>query len=356
LLNNMNIKEFEQSDWIQVWAGEWRILSCSHWGDQYTKEIKFGGRIFLKQAILFVKEGKSACWWRQQDRDALGNYLSDEVRKDNHRAVEVCKALKKETKGILKFINRYQGKEIGLEKYKEYWDRLLKYYVSHINVKYVVDYLPPELLEKLLSHFEEARVYAEPVFKRTEEFLTAFAINIGRKSGLPVELTLSLTKNEMYRYLDSGTLPTKEMLEERNKDVALLFNMKTSAFVVGIEVKTIESVVFKQTDDSIIKGTTAYKGKAIGRVRIILDPAKADHFTDGDILVTGMTRPEYLSIIKKCAAFVTDAGGILSHAAIVARELKKPCIIGTQVATKVLKDGDLVEVDADNGIVKIIKK
>jgi pyruvate,water dikinase len=56
--------------------------------------------------------------------------------------------------------------------------------------------------------------------------------------------------------------------------------------------------------------------------------------------------------MEKAAAFVTDAGGILSHAAITAREMKKPCIIGTKVATKVFNDGDMVEVDAESGIIK----
>jgi pyruvate,water dikinase len=60
--------------------------------------------------------------------------------------------------------------------------------------------------------------------------------------------------------------------------------------------------------------------------------------------------------MKKAIAFITDEGGITCHAAIIARELKKPCIIGTKIATKVLKDGDLVEVDANKGVVKIIKK
>ncbi|MFH0852840.1 MAG: PEP-utilizing enzyme [bacterium] len=59
------------------------------------------------------------------------------------------------------------------------------------------------------------------------------------------------------------------------------------------------------------------------------DPAKANNFQEGDILVTGMTRPELISPMKKPAAFITDAGGPLFHAAIVARELKKPCFIGT---------------------------
>ncbi|MEK6882791.1 MAG: PEP-utilizing enzyme, partial [Nanoarchaeota archaeon] len=58
----------------------------------------------------------------------------------------------------------------------------------------------------------------------------------------------------------------------------------------------------------------------------------------------------------KAAAFVTNDGGVTCHAAIMARELKKPCIIGTNIATKALKDGDLIEVDANNGRVIILKK
>jgi pyruvate,water dikinase len=68
-----------------------------------------------------------------------------------------------------------------------------------------------------------------------------------------------------------------------------------------------------------------------------------------------MTRPEFVPLMKKAIAIVTDEGGITCHAAIVSRELKKPCIIGTKVATQVLKDGDMVEVDANSGIVRILK-
>jgi len=81
-----------------------------------------------------------------------------------------------------------------------------------------------------------------------------------------------------------------------------------------------------------------------------------DKLKQGDILVTTMTTPDFLFIMKKAAGFITDEGGITCHAAIVSRELKIPCIIGTKIATKVLKDGDLVEVDAKKGIVRIIKR
>ena len=81
-----------------------------------------------------------------------------------------------------------------------------------------------------------------------------------------------------------------------------------------------------------------------------------DEMKKGNILVAGQTRPFLMSAIKKAGGIITDEGGITSHAAIISRELDIPCIIGTKIATKVLKDGDSVEVDADKGIVKILKK
>ncbi len=104
-----------------------------------------------------------------------------------------------------------------------------------------------------------------------------------------------------------------------------------------------------------IKGAVAYKGRVKGIVKVVMKVEELDKVKNGDILVTFMTAPSHISAMKKAAAFVTDEGGITCHAAIVAREMKKPCIIGTKIATKVLKDGDMVEVDANKGIVKILK-
>ena len=91
-------------------------------------------------------------------------------------------------------------------------------------------------------------------------------------------------------------------------------------------------------------------------VRIIKNRDDFTKMKPGDILVASMTTTNMMPIIKKAVAIITDEGGITCHAAIIARELKKPCIIGTKIATKVLKDGDMVEVDADKGIVKIVKR
>jgi pyruvate,water dikinase len=91
-------------------------------------------------------------------------------------------------------------------------------------------------------------------------------------------------------------------------------------------------------------------------VKIVKNIRAAQETKDGDIIVSPMTTPDFLSAMKKAAAFVTDEGSVLCHAAIVAREMKKPCVIGTKIATRVFKDGDMVEVDAEKGIVKKIEK
>ena len=104
-----------------------------------------------------------------------------------------------------------------------------------------------------------------------------------------------------------------------------------------------------------LKGMVANKGKAKGAVCLIHNTKTMHKIKKGEILVTSMTRPEIIPAIKKAAAIVTDEGGVTCHASIVSREYNIPCIIGTKIASKVLKDGDKVEVDADNGVVKILK-
>lgn len=107
-----------------------------------------------------------------------------------------------------------------------------------------------------------------------------------------------------------------------------------------------------------LKGIVVSKGigSVRGIVRILLDPYAADSFLEGEVLVAPMTTPEYIFAIKKSCAVVTDTGGLTSHAAVVSRELGKPCIVGTKYATKIFKDGDRVEVDMSTGVVRKFHK
>ena len=110
------------------------------------------------------------------------------------------------------------------------------------------------------------------------------------------------------------------------------------------------------THQNFVKGMIAQPGKVTGTVKIVRLVSELDKVNAGDILVTQMTFPSFISAMYRAAAFVTDEGGLTCHAAIVAREMKKPCVIGTKIATRVFKDGDVVEVDAERGIVQKIER
>ncbi len=144
-------------------------------------------------------------------------------------------------------------------------------------------------------------------------------------------------RKERFSYFE-GKLYTNLSIEQLEK----LKNIKI------INVNLSDNKKYKK----ILKGKVAMRGKAKGKVTIVFETDQLDKVKKGDILVTPMTTPDYIMAMGKAAAFITDEGGITCHAAIVAREMGKPCITGTKVATSVLHEGDLVEVDAYKGTVK----
>lgn len=104
-----------------------------------------------------------------------------------------------------------------------------------------------------------------------------------------------------------------------------------------------------------LHGALGYPGQAQGRVvKVKEEEITTKDFPTGSILVCECTMPAYLPLMKKAVAIITDQGGILSHAAIVARELRVPCLVGTKTATKVLQDGDLIEIDSSKNLIRKI--
>jgi pyruvate,water dikinase len=101
----------------------------------------------------------------------------------------------------------------------------------------------------------------------------------------------------------------------------------------------------------LLRGLGAAPGQASGPVSLLPALADAGKFTDGSVLVTRMTAPDWVPLMRRAAAIATDSGGMTCHAAIVSRELGIPCVVGTQDATKRLRDGELVTVDATHGVV-----
>jgi len=170
--------------------------------------------------------------------------------------------------------------------------------------------------------------------------------------GIEEQPVLNCIEQEFFQWLETNKLPPSDILNSRNDYYAArLWEGKIEEFSTKSEIEMIiqqeEVTEFTAVEKGIkeLHGQTAFKGKVSG---------KAEKVSEGDILVASMTTPGMIQAMRKAAAFVTDEGGVLCHAAIVAREFRKPCIIGTKKATAVLDNGVEVEVDADNGIVRIL--
>jgi phosphohistidine swiveling domain-containing protein len=196
---------------------------------------------------------------------------------------------------------------------------------------------------------DERMSYEQRLFVLIDRVLSElskrFLIDVATlKYSFSEELTVEKLRDEKFR----------QMLKERQKNGLLVYwkDGKIGEYLLG----QAGSILFDGVQvDSIqgdkVKGQVAFKGKVKGVVRIINNP-KENVPDEPFVLVTSMTSPDFIQFLRKCVAVVTDEGGITCHAAILSRELKKPCIIGTKIATQVLHDGDLVEVDADNGVVR----
>lgn len=103
--------------------------------------------------------------------------------------------------------------------------------------------------------------------------------------------------------------------------------------------------------EELVRGLGAAPGEASGAVRVVSAREQAGELQEGEVLVTHMTAPDWVPLMRRAAAIVTDSGGMTCHAAIVSRELGIPCVVGTGEATKKLRDGEVVTVDAGAGVV-----
>lgn len=180
---------------------------------------------------------------------------------------------------------------------------------------------------------------------------------IGRRLGLTLAQVRNCLILELEKMATGGSTPLN--LSARMKGCLFVVREESLPGIVdtGDLFHKMKHHLFKQEDLSSVNyfhGQTAMTGQARGTVKIINNKEDLKKMNVGDVLVSKMTNPDLVPAMKKAAAIITDMGGVTCHAAIVSRELKIPCVIGTKVATKVLKDGETVFVDGNTGEIRKI--
>lgn len=205
-------------------------------------------------------------------------------------------------------------------------------------------------LAELVREQVQVRTDRRLLWNKVERAMHPSFAFLAQRASLPVRLLLEATPYEVLH-----ALPSAAALEARigatffadEGDVVLLRGADHARVQAHLATPAPAAT-------TSLRGQSAYPGVVRGRVRIVLHAEHADELVKGEVLVSDMTTPELTTACSRAIAIVTDRGGILCHAALVAREMEIPCVLGTEDATRILRTGDEVEVDATRGIVRLL--
>jgi len=214
-------------------------------------------------------------------------------------------------------------------------------------------------LFKAARDFSENKVYRFDVLLKTWLVLDLLLREISSRTKYSVTDLRFMSPEEIIKALNKKQMVPLKTIKARQKFCLTVIKCRGIVHLVTNQAKSylrhnVEPEDIKG-DVKTLHGSVAYIGRVSGRVKIVNSPKEIGKVKRGDVLVSTQTNLDLLPVMRKAGTFVTDEGGITSHAAILAKELKKPCIIGTKIVTKIFKDGDIVDVDAIKGNVTLIK-
>ncbi len=292
---------------------------------------------------------------QREPTDAL---FSLETRDRFCELVSQTRDLLKQLEGTEIFVRMQAVPEI-LKLFREFYPyfMLSVFLVSKWNEDFTK--LHPTEARAIIDRWYEARVRTEGTFELIDMFWRRILQEKLTQQGMDPKYSRHIRFVEFQELLHGHPLPEESVLREREEKRYIVFQ---DHLFVGKDFSIFLQENGYRYDDGtlseIVKefsGQVANKGGVVrGTVQRVLNIDEVQQFQEGKILVTPMTDPHYVPAMKKAAAIVTDEGGITCHAAIVSRELNVPCVIGTRVASKLLKDGMQIEVNTDTGIITIL--
>jgi phosphoenolpyruvate synthase/pyruvate phosphate dikinase len=227
----------------------------------------------------------------------------------------------------------------------------------------LIQFLNPAKKLRVLLEISEDFTYWQDERKKQTYWSTHYGsillMEIGRRFGFDLHQMKYCYPDEVVSFFAEPIVNKKEIkarlkkcfwYQEGQEDYEVITEHSAhSTYRRLFEKKSLKAV-------NDFRGLSACRGVARGPVKIVKSSTETNKLKEGDVLVAVMTRPDYIAGMKKASAIVTNEGGVTCHAAIVSRELNIPCVIGTKIATEVLKDGDIVEVNGNHGVVTVIKR
>ena len=212
--------------------------------------------------------------------------------------------------------------------------------------EYIIDKKTKKVIEKNISEKEYMVI-------KNENGVGTRTVNVKDILGEDAIKAEALSEDELNTLIERGLKVEKLYGSVQDTEWGFDKDTKEFYFLQSRPITTLAGDKEEKEEKliTLVKGLPASPGIGRGKVKLIKDISEINKVNEGDVLVTAMTNPDMVPAMRKCAGVVTDEGGRTCHAAIVSRELQIPCIVGAKTATKTLKTGDTVTVDAVRGIV-----
>ena len=209
--------------------------------------------------------------------------------------------------------------------------------------------------EQLLLNSIREQLYYKTLRKELI-FLFSYAVKnlfleIAKKEKLTYQEFISQTLDEINDFFNQNIVKKQELVK-RVKGFHYIFLEGKKIIIPAEDFK----IAMPKAKVSILRGIVGNRGRIKGRVRVIKTKEELKELRREEILVIDIVSPDYIKYVHGVSGIIINAGGILSHAVLVAREFKIPCIVGTKNATIVLRTGDIIDLDATKGKIKIIRK
>lgn len=346
--------------WKKILTREYSFLYASYAADAFKVMKKEVGTTL--EYDFFYGEGKLLTIYRIE-KDIKNSYkMIEKIAKSNPN--EIVKKMDKfdelvkknyELFGLIRKTKDKNEIKKFLIELDETFLLTLCYYLFFVYLGYAGN-LPSisKFLKKSGKRFSKIRTYTIDTDMNRE-----YPVLFGNYDTRLKKLTSYMTRKELITAVKGKAIDIQKILNRKKRYLLIMKKHKIKEVnflhidnVVKKELSHLQSVL----PQNIIRGQTACRGKVLGKVKIIFTSNDYKKIRRGDVIVTPMTKPTIVPFLTEVRGIITNDGGVLSHASVISREMNIPCIVGTDYATNILKDGDTVELDATHGVVKKIIK
>lgn len=317
----------------------------------YENYVENFPRVFNRNHCDFLtvrKDNTFTHYIHKSSRREFSKFLKEQLRANPAFIKNIVEEGRSRFKRLVNFAVQVNGTKLKaadnrtVKKLIEEYFRLYKEPYPYFNTTMFPEEL--EANQEVIRLMADLRMIGRTSFNKTHKLTEPLFKEIGRGLNLSTEEIKFLKPAEISSLLSGKPFCVKEIIENRQN---CYFIFQEGKFAL----KENESYAINEKVNNELKGRGTFPSFYRGKVKIVKTIEDIERMDYGDIMVSRMTTPDLIiEGVKKAGAIITDEGGITCHAAVFSREFNIPALIGTSNATKILKDGDMVEVDTDKGI------